>query len=143
MSGGQENKETEQKMLNISQGEMFALDRRDGFFIVKSGSLTLFKRNTHPDSIFRQQKRVATIQPGGILFGDLSKGDSGYLFEALALEECEIRFVPFVGLSTLCCSVLFLVGGDLHGSGVVVTLEDVYERPRGRVGSRAGSSCES
>ena len=59
MSGGQGNEGIEQRMLNISQGEMFALDRRDGFFIVKSGSLTLFKRNTHPDSIFRQQKRVA------------------------------------------------------------------------------------
>ena len=115
MSGGQENKETEQKMLNISQGEMFALDRRDGFFIVKSGSLTLFKRNTHPASIFRQQKRVATIQPGGILFGDLSKGDSGYLFEALALEECKIRFVPFAGLAPGDDDLDRLIG-RVHGS---------------------------
>ena len=99
MSGGQDKEDVGQRMLNISQGEMFALDRRDGFFIVKSGSLTLFKRNTHHDSIFRQQKRVANIQPGGIIFGDLSKDNSGYLFEALALEECEIRFVPFAGLA--------------------------------------------
>ena len=79
---------------------MFPLDRRDGFFIVESGSLTLFKRNTHTDSSFRQQKRVATIQPGGIMFGNLSKGDSGYLFEALALDECKIRFVSFAGLTS-------------------------------------------
>lgn len=99
MSGGQDKEDVGQRMLNISQGEMFALDRRDGFFIVKSGSLTLFKRNTRHDSIFRQQKRVANIQPGGIIFGDLSKDNSGYLFEALALEECEIRFVSFAGLA--------------------------------------------
>lgn len=99
MSGGQDKEDVGQRMLNISQGEMFALDRRDGFFIVKSGSLTLFKRNTRHDSIFRQQKRVANIQPGGIIFGDLSKDNSGYLFETLALEECEIRFVPFAGLA--------------------------------------------
>ena len=115
MSGGQESGGTEQRTLNISQGEMFPLDRRDGFFIVESGSLTLFKRNTHPDSIFRQQKRVATIQPGGIMFGDLSKGDSGYLFEALALEECEIRFVPFAGLAPGDDDLDRLIG-RVHGS---------------------------
>jgi len=37
MSGGQDKEDVGQRMLNISQGEMFALDRRDGFFIVKSG----------------------------------------------------------------------------------------------------------
>ena len=115
MSNGPETEGIEQRMLNISQGEMFALDRRDGFFIVKSGSLTLFKRNTNPDSIFRQQKRVATIQPGGILFGDLSKGDSGYLFEALALEECQIRFVPFAGLAPGDDDLDRLIG-RVHGS---------------------------
>ena len=100
MSGGHENFGTEGGTLSIPQGKMFPLDRRDGFIIVESGSLTLFKRNTNSDSSFRQQKRVATIQPGGIMFGNLSKGDSGYLFEALALEECKIRFVSFAALTS-------------------------------------------
>ncbi len=85
-------------VFTLSQGEMVALDRQDGFMIVESGCLTLFKRNTDPNSSFRQQKRVAAIQPGGIMFGNLSKDDTGYLFEALALEDCKIRFVTFAAL---------------------------------------------
>ena len=85
-------------VFTLSQGEMVALDRQDGFMIVESGCLTLFKRNTDPNSSFRQQKRVAAIQPGGIMFGNLSKDDTGYLFEALVLEDCKIRFVTFAAL---------------------------------------------
>ncbi len=115
MNGGQESGGIKCGAHNVSQGEMIALDRRDGFFIVKSGSLTLFKRNTNPDSSFRQQKRVATIQPGGIMFGDLSKGDTGYLFEALALEECEVRFVSFADLAAGDDDLERLIG-RVHGS---------------------------
>ena len=84
--------------IDIRQGEMFALDRGDGFFIVDSGSLTLFKRNTDPNSSFRQQKRVTTIHAGGIMFGNLSADNPDYMFESLALEDCEIRFVSFTSL---------------------------------------------
>ena len=99
MSTGLEEEGSEQGILNIPQGEMFALDRRDGFFIVESGSLTLFKCDTHEDAPSRRQRRVSTVQPGGVLFGDLSVANSGYLLEALTLEESEIRFVPFANLA--------------------------------------------
>ena len=88
-----------QEILNIPQGEMIALDRQDGFFIVKSGSLILLKSQTHEDAPLRRQTRISTVQPGGILLGDLSAGDSGYLLEALTLEESEIRFVSFANLA--------------------------------------------
>ena len=88
-----------QEILNIPQGEMIALDRQVGFFIVKSGSLILLKSQTHEDAPLRRQTRISTVQPGGILLGDLSAGDSGYLLEALTLEESEIRFVSFANLA--------------------------------------------
>ena len=43
MSAERDEEGSEQGILNIPQGEMLALDRKDGFFIVKSGSLTLLK----------------------------------------------------------------------------------------------------
>ena len=49
MSGENDSCGAEGGRLSVHQGEMFPLDRRDGFFIVESGSLTLFKRNTNTE----------------------------------------------------------------------------------------------
>ena len=99
MSAEPDQQSPEQGILNIPQGEMLALDRNDGFFIVKSGSLTLLKRPTHEDAALKRQTRISNVRPGGILLGHLSAEDSGYLLEALTLEESEIRFVRFASLS--------------------------------------------
>ena len=110
MSVEGEQEGIKQELLHVAQGEMIALDREDGFFIVASGSFILFKRNTRADSEFRTQRRISTIHPGGILLGNFSPDDSGYLFEALAVEGCEIRFVPFDNLAAGSSDLDRLVG---------------------------------
>ena len=99
MSAERDEEGSEQGILNSPQGEVLALDRKDGFFIVKSGSLTLLKRQTHEDAALKRQTRISNVRPGGILLGHLSAEDSGYLLEALTLEESEIRFVRFASLA--------------------------------------------
>ena len=110
MSVEGEQEGIKQELLHVAQGEMMALDREDGFFMVASGSFILFKRNTRADSEFRTQRRISTIHPGGILLGNFSPDDSGYLFEALAVEGCEIRFVPFDNLAAGSSDLDRLVG---------------------------------
>ena len=110
MSVEGEQEGIKQELFHVAQGEMIALDREDGFFMVASGSFILFKRNTRADSEFRTQRRISTIHPGGILLGNFSPDDSGYLSEALAVEGCEIRFVPFDNLAAGSSDLDRLVG---------------------------------
>ena len=122
-----------QEILNIPQGEMIALDRQDGFFIVKSGSLILLKSQTHEDAPLRRQTRISTVQPGGILLGDLSAGDSGYLLEALTLEESEIRFVSFANLAL----------GDDDLDRLISGLHSLYSLDNHRLSESNPKSIES
>ena len=50
MSGGQDKEDVGQRMLNISQGEMFALDRRDGCLLYTSPSPRDRQKSRMPSS---------------------------------------------------------------------------------------------
>ena len=53
MSVEGEQEGIKQELFHVAQGEMIALDREDGFFMVASGSFILFKRNTRADIFLR------------------------------------------------------------------------------------------
>jgi NHLM bacteriocin system ABC transporter ATP-binding protein len=78
----------------VCEGEVLTLERCDGFFLVETGSLALFKRKSD-SSASPQQKRVSEVVAGELLIGNLSGPGSGYLLEAVALEDAQLQFISF------------------------------------------------
>ena len=85
----------------LRDGEVFALDRPDGFWLLESGSADFFKRNTNSQSRHQQHVNLYTAYPGDLLIGRLPNSLADYCFEVLSTEECSLRFLPFSRLSDL------------------------------------------